>query len=134
MLPLAATVAVLRAVIGLIIQLANRSSEPLVDDTDPNNPQFHWHRIDNLLGGSLAGGLVSTVLVAVLTGMLIVVVTEDVVGRRADFGLVWRKARSRIWRLVGLSLLVGACSSSACCCAWPRASGCGASGRWRCRP
>jgi len=106
-LPLSATVAVLRAVIGLIIQLSNRSSEPLLDDTDPNNPQFHWHRIDSLLTGSLSGELVSTVLVAVLTGMLIVVVTEDVVGRRADFGLVWRKVRSRIWRLVGLSLVIG---------------------------
>ena len=106
-LPLAATVAVLRAVIGLIIQLSNRSPNPLIDNTDPNNPQFHWHRIDSLLSGSLAGALVSTVLVAVLTGMLIVVVTEDVVGRRADFGLVWRKARSRIWRLVGLSLVIG---------------------------
>ncbi|HJQ03249.1 MAG TPA: hypothetical protein VJ851_16755 [Jatrophihabitans sp.] len=107
-LPLSATVAGLRAIIGLIIQLSNRSPEPLVDDTDPNNPQFHWHRIDNLLGGSLVGALVSTILVAVLTGMLIVVVTEDVVGRRADFELVWRKARSRIWRIIGLSLLIGA--------------------------
>ncbi len=106
-LPLSAAVALLRAVIGLVIQLSNRSSEPLVDNTDPSHPLFHWHRITSLLSGSLSGALVSTVLVGVLTGMLIVVVTEDVVGRRADFGLVWRKVRSRIWRLVGLSLVVG---------------------------
>ncbi|MFL6161747.1 MAG: hypothetical protein ACJ74U_05915 [Jatrophihabitantaceae bacterium] len=107
-LPLSAVVAVLQAIISVLIQLPARSSSgQLVDNSDPNNPRFHWGRILAASTGGLGGSLISAVFAAVLTGMLIVVVTEDVVGRRADFDLVWRKVRSRLWRLIGLSLVVG---------------------------
>jgi len=106
-LPLSAVVAVVQAVISVTVQLANRTSGPLVDNSDPNNPQFHWHRIGSALGGGFGGTLVNTVFAAVLTGMLVVVVTEDVVGRRAGFELVWRRVRSRLWRLIALSVLIG---------------------------
>ncbi|HEU5270699.1 MAG TPA: hypothetical protein VFU36_12300 [Jatrophihabitans sp.] len=106
-LPLSAVVAVLQSVISVIIQLTDRGSGPLVDNSDPNNPVFHWHRIGSAVGGGLGGWLLSSVFAAVLTGMLVVVVAEDVVGRRADFELVWHKVRSRLWRLIALSVLVG---------------------------
>ncbi|HTZ44641.1 MAG TPA: hypothetical protein VMB79_12335 [Jatrophihabitans sp.] len=56
-------------------------------------------------GASLAGVLIGAVAASMLSGGLIVVVTEDVVGRRAGFALVWRKVRSRFWRLVAVSLI-----------------------------
>ena len=106
-LPLSGAVAVVQAIIGVAIQLSTRSSGALIDDSNPDNPQLYWHRILTSLGGGLGGSLISAVFAAVLTGMLIVVVTEDVVGRRVGFELVWNKVRSRIWRLVGLSIVVG---------------------------
>jgi len=101
-LPLSAVVAVIQAVISITIQLSVASGGALVDNSDPGHPQFHWGRI--VTGSS--GGLINALFAAVLTGMLIVVVTEDVVGRRAGFGLLWHKVRSRLWRLVGLSVVV----------------------------
>jgi hypothetical protein len=56
--------------------------------------------------------LLGSVFAAVLTGMIVVVVTEDVVGRTASLELVWSKVRSRIWRLIALSLLVGVLSAA----------------------
>jgi hypothetical protein len=106
-LPLSGAVAVVQAVISVAIQLSTRSTGALVDNSDPENPQFHWSRILSSVGGGLGGSLISAVFAAVLTGMLIVVVTEDVVGRRVSFELVWNKVRSRIWRLIGLSVVVG---------------------------
>jgi hypothetical protein len=89
-----------------VLQLSTQSSGALVDNSDPSNPQFHWHRIGLTLAGGLGGSLISTVFAALLTGALVVVVAEDVVGRRASIELVWRKVRSRFWRLVALSVLV----------------------------
>jgi hypothetical protein len=105
-LPLSAMVAVLQAAVGVVLQLSTQSSGALVDNSDPSNPQFHWHRIGLTLAGGLGGSLISTVFAALLTGALVVVVAEDVVGRRASIELVWRKVRSRFWRLVALSVLV----------------------------
>lgn len=41
---------------------------------------------------------------AVLTGMLTLVVTQDVLGRRLTIGETWRQVRPRMWTLLGLSL------------------------------
>jgi hypothetical protein len=106
-LPLSGAVAVVQAIISVAIQLSTRSSGALIDDSNPDNPQLYWHRILTSVGGGLGGSLISAVFAAVLTGMLIVVVTEDVVGRQVGFELVWNKVRSRIWRLVGLSIVAG---------------------------
>jgi hypothetical protein len=106
-LPLSGAVGVVQAIIGVAIQLSTRSSGEFIDNSDPNNPQFFWGRIAAASVGGLGGSLISAVFAAVLTGMLIVVVTEDVVGRQVSFEQVWNKVRSRLWRLVGLSVVVG---------------------------
>ena len=42
---------------------------------------------------------------AILTGMLTVVVTQDVLGRKVSLGEAWSTVRPRMWTLVGLSLV-----------------------------
>ena len=42
----------------------------------------------------------------ILTGMLIAVLSEAVLGRRMTIGAAWGRARPRIWSLIGLSVLL----------------------------
>ncbi len=68
-------------------------------------------QIAGALGGGVAGFLVPALLqglaVVVLSGVLIVAVSEAVLGRRPTVGQVWARARSRVPALIGLSLLTG---------------------------
>lgn len=61
------------------------------------------------MGGSLLAlvptGFVQSVAIIVLTGMLILSVTQSVVDRRLSTGELWRRAKGRVWPLVGWSLL-----------------------------
>ena len=104
-LPISAVVAFVQALLTVWIQSSHQQGS-FVDNSDPNNPVYHWNRFWAGLASSFGGGLISLVFAAVLTGMMIVVVTEDVVGRKADFGLVWAKLRSRLVRLVLLSIFL----------------------------
>jgi hypothetical protein len=77
-------------------------------------------RIDLASGGaqlSLAGGLgavvglfLSSIVGAVLTGMIVVLVAEDALGHRLGVGDVWRRVRPRLAALIGVSLVVGVLS------------------------
>ena len=59
-----------------------------------------------LLGGfgGIIGTLLSAVVGAVLTGMLVVVVSEDALGRRVTAGQVWARVRPRLWALLVTAL------------------------------
>lgn len=61
------------------------------------------------VGGSLLAliptGFLQSIAVIVLTGMLILSVTQSVVDRRLSVGQLWRRARGRVWPLIGWSLL-----------------------------
>src|SRR3954453_16472862 len=65
----------------------------------------------NLIGGVGESRIFSTVLtfiaVTVLNALLIVPVSEAVLGRRMDAGAMWRRARGRVLAALGLSLLIG---------------------------
>jgi hypothetical protein len=107
-LGLSAVAAAAQALIALFVQrYANLHGGRAIDQSDPANPQVYWGQLGKVLGSTLGLSLLGSVFAAVLTGMIVVVVTEDVVGRKASLELVWSKVRSRIWRLVALSLLVG---------------------------
>ena len=107
-LRLSAGAAVIQALIGLVVQrYVSSQGARVFDDSDAANPQVHWDQFGKLLGSTMGLSLLGSIIAAVLTGMIVVVVTEDVVGRTASFDLVWSKVRSRIWRLIALSLLVG---------------------------
>jgi hypothetical protein len=105
---LSAVAGTVHALIVLIVQrYAGVQGARAFDQSDPANPQVHWDQLGKLVGSTLGLSLLGTIIAAVLTGMVVVVVTEDVVGRTASFELVWSKVRSRIWRLIMLALLVG---------------------------
>jgi hypothetical protein len=111
-LGLSAAAAGVQAVIALFVQrYANLEGGRAIDQSDPANPQVYWGQLAKVLGSTLGLSLLSSIFAAVLTGMIVVVVTEDVVGRKASLELVWSKVRSRIWRLIALSLLVGVLSA-----------------------
>lgn len=61
------------------------------------------------VGGSLLAliptGFLQSLAIIVLTGMLILSVTQSVVDRRLTVGQLWRRARGRVWPLIGWSLL-----------------------------
>lgn len=67
--------------------------------------------------GPLLGGenvqvltfLVTALLGAVLTGMLTVAITQDVLGIQLPLGEVWRRTRARIWALLGIALVTTIC-------------------------
>lgn len=63
----------------------------------------------NLSGGlgALIGLLVSTVVGAVLTGMIVVLTAEDTLGRGLGLGEVWQRVAPRLVALTGLALMVG---------------------------
>jgi len=111
-LRLSAGAGAVQALLALIVQrYASQTAVRAIDDSDPANPQVHWDQLGQVLGGTVGLSLLGSIIAAVLTGMIVVVVTEDVVGRTASFELVWSKVRSRIWRLILLSLLVGVLSA-----------------------
>jgi hypothetical protein len=97
-----------QALIALIVQrYADLHGQQAIDRSDPAHPVVHWHQLGKVLGSTVGLSLLGSLFAAVLTGMVVVVVTEDVVGRTASFDLIWSKVRSRVWRLILLSLLVG---------------------------
>lgn len=57
--------------------------------------------------GGLIGTLLSAVVGAVLTGMLVVVVSEDVLGRRVTAGQVWARVQPRVWALLLAAAIAG---------------------------
>jgi hypothetical protein len=61
----------------------------------------------NLVGGvgAVLGLLVSSVVGAVLTGMVVVLVAEDLLGQRLGLGEVWSRVQARLFAVVGVSLL-----------------------------
>lgn len=97
-----------QAVSTLIIErYANLHGRQAIDRSDPANPVVHWDQLGKVLSNAMALSLLGSIVAVVLTGMVVVVVTEDVVGRTASLELVWSKVRSRIWRLIALSLVIG---------------------------
>jgi hypothetical protein len=65
--------------------------------------------VQTVLGGfgGVVGTLLAAVVGAVLTGMLVVVVSEDVLGRRVSAADVWRRIRPRMWALLLAAAIAG---------------------------
>lgn len=49
--------------------------------------------------------VVSTLLGGVLTGMLAIAITQDVLGVRLDLAEVWARTKGRIWSLLGIAVI-----------------------------
>jgi hypothetical protein len=71
---------------------------------------------DAILSGSVGGFLllmlvpvgISVVASAFLQGVIVIEVASATLGEKLGFGALWRRAASRIWPLIGWTLLVGA--------------------------
>jgi hypothetical protein len=57
--------------------------------------------------GAVVGLVLSTLASALLTGVMVVVVSEDMFGRRTGSGAVWRRVRPRLAALAAGSLIAG---------------------------
>lgn len=104
---------VVMGVIGLLeaIALSTFMDETLVALEDPNLTLEELGAVS--IGSSVAGlgtGLATFLASVVLTGILIVSVSQSVLGRTLPVGEVWAQVKGRIWRLVGLTLLLALAS------------------------
>lgn len=99
---LAALLVTLQELLSIGLQLASNGVPTLTDPEDDIS-------LDMLFGGfgGLSGTLVAAVVGAVLTGMLVVVVSEDVLGRRVTAADVWRRIRPRMWALIVAAAVSG---------------------------
>jgi hypothetical protein len=98
---LAALLVALQQVISLAVQLGTNGLPTEVRDETPS--------IQALIGGfgGITSALVAAVIGAVITGMLVVVVSEDVLGRRVTAAEVWRRIRPRVWPLLLAAAIAG---------------------------
>ena len=98
-LGLSAMVAAVEAVISAVSLYASlRALRNIHFGLDTTSTfSFNPSQLVTSVVGWLAGG--------VLTGMLTLVVTQDVLGRRLSLGETWSQVRPRIWTLLGLTLV-----------------------------
>jgi hypothetical protein len=103
-----AVVSIVQVAITTVLQLValNQLGSVKVDSADGTQST----NLGPLLGGeltTLAGLLVKLLVGSVLTGFLVVVVTQDVLGVKVTPREAWSRVRPRIGALIGLSLLTG---------------------------
>lgn len=102
----------LSAVVITITQLLQLPAQYLWLDTlsraTPGRGRISETELAELFGGFatlLVGVLLSSVAVTMLTGLLIVVLSGAVLGRKVSLGAAWAQARPRLPGLLGLTLL-----------------------------
>jgi hypothetical protein len=108
MLGLSAIVNLLLTVIVVLVQIGNlstafgglgsfgtTSSDGSADEVD----------VGGLVASGIAG-LLQFIGTTILTGLLVIAVSDAVLGRRPGIGEVWQRAKGRIWALLGVTVLV----------------------------
>ncbi len=109
MLGLSAAVMAVAAVVSTVFMVAGLPR--LLGVVQDPQGRIGAQQVADLVGGGIAGFVVPSVLqglaVVVLSGVLIVAVSEAVLGRRPSVAQVWARARPRVLALLGLSLLTG---------------------------
>jgi hypothetical protein len=106
-LGLSAVVAAAQVLLVALLELLSFAVFGNIDVTNANNPNASTG-LGPLLGDEsvqFVGLVVSTLLGAVLTGMLTAAITQDVLGVRLDIGQAWALARPRLGALVAIALL-----------------------------
>lgn len=109
MLGLSAAVMAVTAVISTVFIFVGLPS--MASTLEGVDSDLRADQVASLVGGGVMTFLVPAVLqglaTIVLTGILIVAVSQAVLGRKPTAGEVWQRARPRVLALVGLSLLSG---------------------------
>jgi hypothetical protein len=100
---LAAVLVTVQQVLAAVVELLTNGLPTTVDVEDNTLTAI------SVVGGfgGIIGTLLAAVVGAVLTGMLVVVVSEDVLGRRVGAAEVWRRIRPRIWALIVAAPIAG---------------------------
>lgn len=99
-------VLIVTALVG-VIPLAGglAAAVPLFGDGEPTTTEIA-SGVTALVAGSLLTVLLTSAGSAVTTGLLSPSVAQAVIGRRLSLRENWRRTRGRVWRLIGLGLLV----------------------------
>lgn len=105
MLGLSAIVNVALTAVVVVIQIGNLSTAfGGLGSFDGSSSQ---EDVDvSQLVASLVAALLQFVGTTLLTGLLVIAVSDAVLGRRPGIGEVWRRARGRLWALLGVTVLV----------------------------
>jgi hypothetical protein len=102
---------VIAVVQTLAVAVAGGSFFSLLGDptfgTSVTDPSDLVGPIAGLATAGLVAGLVTFVLQIVATGMLTVVMSRAVLGRRVSSREAWERVKPQFWRLIGVTLLVG---------------------------
>jgi hypothetical protein len=92
-------------IVSQLVQLVADLGLPQPDPAELAAGQFGGFAARSV--GQFASALVGIVLSTLLTGLLLVVLSRAVLGRRIDPGAAWQAVAPRLPGLVGLSLLIG---------------------------
>lgn len=77
--------------------------------TDPLNPYGTAIPLDNLgllSGAGIVAGVVSFIATVILNGVLVISVSQSILGRKVTVSAVWQQVKPLFWRLVWLTILV----------------------------
>ncbi|MEO8889695.1 MAG: hypothetical protein ABI301_05935 [Jatrophihabitantaceae bacterium] len=105
MLGLSALVAVAQAVIVAGFSLFTFASLGNINVTGTGDATTSLGPLVGTESVQLIGLVASTLLGAILTGMLTIAITQDVLGVSLSVAQVWARVRGRIWPLLGIAVL-----------------------------
>ncbi|MFJ8959417.1 glycerophosphoryl diester phosphodiesterase membrane domain-containing protein [Lentzea sp. NPDC102401] len=109
----AAVVAAVTQIVGLLVQLPFLDDLTAVVSLDPNTmtPEQVADQFTSAITGFLTGALLSVVLALIgtvfLSGYITVVVGHAVLGKQVTFGEAWAEFKPRLLPLLGATLLLG---------------------------
>jgi hypothetical protein len=105
MLGLSAVVNVALTLVVVLIQIGNLSTAfGGLGSFDSSSDQAEIDASQLVASG--VAGLLQFVGTTLLTGLLVIAVSDAVLGRRPGIGEVWSRARGRLWALLGVTVLV----------------------------
>jgi Membrane domain of glycerophosphoryl diester phosphodiesterase len=106
MLGLSAVVNAVLTLLAVLVQIGNLSTAfggfSSFNDRGPDQADVDVSQIV----ASLVAALLQFIGTTLLTGLLVIAVSDAVLGRRPGIGEVWRRARGRLWALLGVTILV----------------------------
>lgn len=90
-------------VTGLFLQnfLALEPDTPFPDD------ELLLETFGGMTATLLLAGIITALATLILNGLLITSVSQSVIGRKVSVRAVWQQAKGQIWRLLGLTMLIG---------------------------
>jgi hypothetical protein len=103
---LSAAVCLVQTVVVAVITLTTFSNVgSVIDNSDPARPRLYPGRLLQVYAGTLWGALVSSLIAVVLSGLLTVIIAEDVVGRAITPRRIWARVRPKLGGLLILSVV-----------------------------